>query len=188
MMPYFRASGNSLWNVFEYNFDKNGYFTIRRRDEFISGTWKDMCIEQSANKRLKIKGCIIHRRFTEDVLTAHVVVSPARYLLITWRISWHWFWNPTFSGWRFEVNTSLNGIRWFGKKYRRTEDFFLNLDVWQPLFPFVRSCPKDNRFVFLGVIHLLLKTKDDISNSSARIVQTKIMIWFMVNLNLIFLN
>lgn len=34
-----------------------------------------MCIEQTANKVFKVKGGVIYRGFTNDILTAHVVAG-----------------------------------------------------------------------------------------------------------------
>lgn len=95
MIPYFHASGHFPYSkscqvylqsvaklkekmsITEYNkFVTNGFFTIRRKDKYFSGTWTDMCIEQTANKGFKVKGDVIHRGFTDDILTAHVVAGP----------------------------------------------------------------------------------------------------------------
>lgn len=53
------------------------YFTIRKTKKFCSGTPPDMIIEQIANQEVKEMGAIVHRGFTEDVLSSYVLRKPA---------------------------------------------------------------------------------------------------------------
>lgn len=56
-------------------FTNNGKFTIRRTEEFWSGTWSDMVIEQELMRSIKTMGGIISGRGITDSTLAKWVAS-----------------------------------------------------------------------------------------------------------------
>lgn len=96
MMPYFHASGHfhyaktsqiylqclsklkKIMEESEYNnFVTKGYFTISRSDNFFTGTWTDMMIEQTANRNIKGNDGFVYRGLTDEVLITYVVTRLA---------------------------------------------------------------------------------------------------------------
>lgn len=47
-------------------FVNNSYFTIRRTDNFFTGTWTDMVIEQDLMRALKVSGGLNHGKFARN--------------------------------------------------------------------------------------------------------------------------
>lgn len=93
MLPYFHASGQSLYaksshlylqemyalesrlNIFEYDkFTDLGYFTVRRTDKYRSGIWSDMTIEQVLMRPMKTSGELTHGcSMTESALSKWIL-------------------------------------------------------------------------------------------------------------------
>lgn len=89
MIPFFYASGHSNYaksallyyqqlqaflkklNPEEYErFVNQGFFTVRRSDNFWSGIWTDLCIEQDLMRMIKVVGGLIGRHFTESTIAS----------------------------------------------------------------------------------------------------------------------
>lgn len=99
MLPYFVASGHYHYGKacyiylqqmshlsqemtdLEFKRYSSGYFTIRRKNKFCSGTSPDMVIEQTANREFKVTGGIVKRGFTDEVLSSYVLRKPAMALI-----------------------------------------------------------------------------------------------------------
>lgn len=51
-------------------FVTNGFFTVRRKDKFWSGTWSDMVIEQSLMRQIKTRGGLCQGKGVSDASLA----------------------------------------------------------------------------------------------------------------------
>lgn len=96
MLPYFHAAGHLPYaksahlyvqqmlkleskltkNEFDL-FTNKGYFTVRRKGKFWSGTWTDMSIEQCLMRPMKAVGGLTHGRgITDSTLTKWILGTP----------------------------------------------------------------------------------------------------------------
>ena len=69
-------------NALEFERYSTGYFTIRLKMNFCSGTSPGMVIKQTTNREFKLVGGIVSRGFTDDIVSSYFLRKPAISLII----------------------------------------------------------------------------------------------------------
>ena len=69
-------------NVSEFERYSTGFFTIRRKMKFCSGTSPGIVIKQMANREFKVVGGIVSRGFADDILSSCLLRKPAMSLIL----------------------------------------------------------------------------------------------------------
>lgn len=96
MLPFFNASGHNLYakcaqlyvqqmrdlpsrlsKEHYRNFCDQSFFTVRRTNQFWSGVWTDMCIEQYLMRSIKVVGGLsLGRGVSDDILLKWILCTP----------------------------------------------------------------------------------------------------------------